>query len=67
MMPLMRALDTLVLLESIKDTKACFSNDLAAYERAFQVCGYDEKRYAACHTHTKPLSRRAVAMCAMRS
>ena len=40
MMPLMRALDTLVLLDSIKDTKACFSNDFAAYERAFQVCGY---------------------------
>ena len=35
MMPLMRALDTLVLLDSIKDTKACFSNDFAAYERAY--------------------------------
>ena len=40
MMQLMRALDTLVLLDSIKDTKACFNNDFATYKRAFQVSGY---------------------------
>ena len=38
MMQLLRALDMLVVMDSLKDTKACLTNDFAAYKRAFQHC-----------------------------
>jgi len=41
MIQLMKTLDVLVVLDSIKDTKACLSNDFATYKRAFQFCRGD--------------------------
>ena len=38
MMQLLRALDMLVVMDSLKDTKACLTNDFTAYKRAFQHC-----------------------------
>lgn len=41
MTQLLRALDMLVVMDSIKDTKACLNNDFATYKRAFQHCRAD--------------------------
>ena len=41
MMQLLHALDMLVVMDSLKDTKACLNNDFATYKRAFQHCRAD--------------------------
>ena len=41
MMQMLKALDVLVVLDSLKDTKACLNNDFATYKRAFQHCRSD--------------------------
>ena len=40
-MQMLRALDMLVVMDSLKDTKACLTNDFATYKRAFQHCHAD--------------------------
>ena len=38
---LLSTLDTLALIDALKDTKACLNNDFSVYKRAFQHCRAD--------------------------
>ena len=41
MIQLLRVLDCMVVLDSLKDTKACLNNDFSTYKRAFRHCRND--------------------------
>jgi len=46
-MQLLYTLDVFVVLDSIKDAKACINNDFAFYKRAFQLCAKDVEKSKA--------------------